>query len=305
MGEVSKIQWTHATFNPWWGCTKVSPGCTHCYAETFSKRTGHNIWGKDASRRFFGAKHWAEPVKWNRDAMRDGERRRVFCASMSDVFEDMTTMPASEWEKVEDARFKLFDLIERTHALDWLLLTKRPQNILPMIPARWREDRLPANVWVGTTVEDQKRADERIPHLLKVPAAVRFLSCEPLLGRVKLDQVENRLNFAESQAWLDALGGRVWDENRASGYYDITTCEYGRVDWVIVGGESGPGSRLMELAWAKQIIDDCKAVGVPVFAKQTGAVLAREWKLRDAHKGGDPDEWPEWMRVREFPTAHM
>lgn len=132
---------------------------------------------------------------------------------------------------------------------------------------------LPANVWVGTTAEDQKRADERIPHLLSVPAAVRFLSCEPLLGAIDLP----------------------------SACEAITQIS---VDWVIVGGESGPGSRLMVPAWARTIILDCQAAGVPVFMKQTGAVLAREWKLRDTHKGGDPDEWPEWMRVREFPTPH-
>lgn len=270
MGEVSKIQWTHATFNAWWGCSKVSPGCANCYAEAFSKRTGFNIWGKNAPRRFFGAKHWAEPVKWNRDAMRDGERRRVFCASMSDVFEDISTMQASEWEKVEDARFKLFDLIEATPALDWLLLTKRPQNIRPLIPCHWREG-LPPNVWVGTTVEDQRRAVERIPILCQVPASVRFLSCEPLLGDI---------DFPAACETLAEIP----------------------LDWVIVGGESGPGSRLMEPAWAKRIIDDCQTAGVPVFAKQTGAILARHWGLKDSHKGGDPDEWPAWMRIREFPT---
>ncbi|HEY2512934.1 MAG TPA: DUF5131 family protein, partial [Polyangiaceae bacterium] len=114
----SKIQWTDHTFNPWWGCQRVSPGCEHCYAEAFAKRTGHGVWGPTAQRRFFGEAHWKEPLKWNEAAKRSGQRARVFCASMADVFED-------RWE-LEPHRARLAGLIRVTPHLDWLLLTKRP-----------------------------------------------------------------------------------------------------------------------------------------------------------------------------------
>jgi protein gp37 len=178
MGEQTAIAWTDHTFNPWWGCTRVSPGCEHCYAETFAKRVGQDVWGKNADRRFFGDKHWAEPIKWNAKAAQSGRRERVFCASMADVFEDRP--------ELAEHRARLFDLIMfETPWLDWQLLTKRPQNVLDMVPPRWLDAHAyygtngwPANCWIGTTVEDQERADERIPWLLSIPAAVRFLSCE-------------------------------------------------------------------------------------------------------------------------------
>lgn len=218
MGDHSKIEWTDHTFNPWWGCERVSPGCQHCYAEAFSKRTGHAVWGRSAERRFFGESHWRGPLKWDRWAVADGRRARVFCASMADVFEDRAD--------VADERRRLFALIEETPNLDWLLLTKRPANVLRMVPAAWAEGGWPANVWIGTTVEDQTRADERVPELLKIPAAVRFLSCEPLLGPVELDP-----------AWLDGIG------------------------WVIAGGESGNGARPMHPEWVRRLRDQCTEVG--------------------------------------------
>lgn len=165
--ENSKIEWTTHTFNPWWGCVKVSAGCEHCYAETFSKRTGHSIWGpaKTTSRRLFTDKHWAEPLKWNETAQQAGERHRVFCASMADVFEDHP--------QVIDARQRLFELIDRTPYLDWLLLTKRPENIRRLWPFGWYDDQYTwPNIWLGTSVENQIAADTRIPHLLGIPATV-------------------------------------------------------------------------------------------------------------------------------------
>lgn len=214
MAENSAIEWTDHTFNPWWGCTRVSPACTHCYAATLAKRFGYG-WGKNADRRFFGDKHWAEPLRWDRAAENAGERKRVFCASMADVFEDRADL----W----NAQERLWDLIEATPHLDWLLLTKRPENILRMVPTCWRDpqchDGWPPNVWVGTTVEDQERADERIPHLQAVPAPVRFLSCEPLLGPIDLN--------------LEGIG------------------------WVIAGGESGHGARPMHPDWVESIRDQC------------------------------------------------
>src|SRR5262249_16578930 len=159
------------TFNPWWGCIKVSAACDNCYAELWAKRMGHQLWGRDSSRRFFGETHWREPLVWNQEAQEAGRRERVFCASMADVFERRG--------ELNNERLKLWTLIENTPNLDWLLLTKRPQNIHKIVP--WGRD-WPANVWVGTTVENQAEAEKRLPALLKTPAAVRFLSCEPLLG---------------------------------------------------------------------------------------------------------------------------
>jgi protein gp37 len=230
MGKDSSIEWTHHTFNPWWGCTKVSPGCANCYAEAWAKRVGENIWGGDNNRRFFTPKHWAEPLKWNAEAESKKTRKRVFCASMADVFE--IRIELNPW------REQLWQLIKNTPWLDWLLLTKRPQNILKKVP--WTND-WPANIWIGTTVEDQKRADERLPILLQIPAQCRFLSCEPLLGPVDLT---------------------AWTIDRAKKLYPI--------DWVIAGGESGPGARVMLPGWARQLRDQCQASSVPFHFKQWG-----------------------------------
>jgi len=227
MGVATEIAWTDSTFNPWWGCERVSPGCQHCYAETFAKRTGNAVWGKSADRRRFGDKHWTEPLKWNRQAEKDGRRHLVFCASMADVFEDRADH--------EPDRAQLWALIEATPFLTWQLLTKRPENVHLMVPQRWVFDRWPENVWLGTTVEDQQRANERIPHLLANDASVRFLSCEPLLGTVLL------------APWL-----------------------HEGVGWVIVGGESGPKHRPLDLEDARIIRDECEEAGVPFFFKQVG-----------------------------------
>lgn len=234
MGESTAIAWTDHTFNPWWGCTRVSPGCEHCYAEAFAKRTGNDVWGKNADRRFFGDKHWSEPLRWNAKAERDGVRRRVFCASMADVFEDRP--------ELAEHRARLFDTITATPWLDWQLLTKRPENVLRLVDG-WivdpeRPDDWPANVWIGTTVEDQQRMHERVGHLSAIPNHCRFLSCEPLLGPVDLS------------VWLRGLRGVI--------------------QWVIVGGESGPKHRPLNLDWARELRDQCHQYGVPFFFKQVG-----------------------------------
>jgi protein gp37 len=224
MGKNSKIEWTHHTFNPWWGCTRVSAACKHCYAESWSKRVGQKIWGPRAPRRFFGEAHWAEPLKWNLEARVKGRRARVFCASMADVFERRG--------ELNPEREKLWTLIERTPELDWLLLTKRPQRILMTVP--WR-DIWPSNVWIGTTVENQASADERLPYLANIPAAVRFISAEPLLGELDIAN------------WL----GRT-------------------VDWVITGGESGPHARPSSPSWFRQLLIQCMQADVPFHFKQWG-----------------------------------
>ncbi len=223
MGKNSSIEWTDHTFNPWWGCTKVSQACKFCYAEVWAKRTGARIWGPKAPRRFFGEAHWREPLRWNLEAGIAGKRTRVFCASMADVFEYRAELNA--W------REKLWELIDVTPHLDWLLLTKRPQRIKLARRSVW-----PANVWLGTTVEDQTSADERIPELLDNDATVRFLSCEPLIGPLDLTR------YLES----------------------------GYVNWVIAGGESGGRSRPAHPDWFLDLRDQCRAAGVKFLFKQWG-----------------------------------
>lgn len=230
MGKDSSIEWTDHTFNPWWGCTKVSPGCNNCYAETWAKRVGQQLWGASRDRRFFTDKHWSEPLKWNAEAEAQGKRKRVFCASMADVFESRHDLDS--W------RERLWNLIGATPWLNWLLLTKRPQNIETMVPwaAKW-----PDNVWIGTTVEDQTRAEERVPLLLKHPAKCHFLSCEPLIGPVDLSP------------WTNG---------------DSKTLH--RISWVIAGGESGHNARPMLPGWARRLRDQCSEASVPFHFKQWG-----------------------------------
>jgi len=267
MGEKTEIAWTDATFNPWWGCVEVSPGCTHCYARTFAKRVGHEVWGKGGERREFSDAHWNAPRKWNAAALREGQRKRVFCASMADVFEDHPI--------AEKYRPRLFELINETPLLDWQLLTKRPENMRRFVPPDWAF-RWPFNVWAGTTIEDQQRAEQRIPHLLRVPARVRFCSYEPALGPVALppgvfEWIPH--GFEEPRSWL--------------------------IHWVIIGGESGPKARPFHLEWARSVIEQCGKAGVAVFMKQLGARPVG-LKLRDP-KGGDWDEWPADLKCRDFP----
>jgi len=164
MSKNTKIEWTDHTFNPWWGCHKVSAGCALCYANTFSNRIGYDIWGPNKPRRFMSDKVWLEPLKWNQEAIKQRTRMKVFCASMADVFEDN--------DSVIEARARLWLLILQTPMLDWLLVTKRPENIMRFIPEDWK-NKLPSNLWVLTSVENQEVAEIRIPELLKVPAVVR------------------------------------------------------------------------------------------------------------------------------------
>lgn len=251
MGKNSKIEWTKHTFNPWRGCTKVSPGCANCYAETLSKRNPAVLgeWGPNGTRVVAVDSAWRQPLKWDRAAKEAGERHRVFCASLADVFEDR--------EELIEPRERLFELISETPNLDWLLLTKRPENLDAMLPwtsahaGQYRHDYW-SNVWVGTSVENQKAADERIPHLLGVSAARRFLSMEPLLGPVDLHKY----------FYVGEEGGWEWAGARSQ-----------LVSWVIVGGESGSSARPMHPDWARSIRDQCVAAGVPYHFKQWGEYL--------------------------------
>lgn len=342
MGQETGIEWTDHTFNPWRGCAKISEGCKHCYAEQLVvKRQGLPLWGEQAARKVAAESTWRNPVKWNAEAQRDGVRRRVFCASLADIFEEYAH-PAHSAE-VSAARVRLFRLIEQTPALDWLLLTKRTENVRRLVVemgwlandgAEW-----PRNLWIGCTVENQQRAEERLPHLLAIPAPVRFVSYEPALGPV---------DFAS----VGALGCTCDDHIRCHG-----ACRFARlfklsdrlrrVDWIIVGGESGPGARPFDLEWARATVAQCRDAGVPVFVKQMGSrprgmcdwhqhgtfppvwvdsdgvlpevsgrpkadlchAFDEAWwpcapNLRD-RKGGDMAEWPEDLRVRQVPRSPL
>jgi protein gp37 len=243
MGANTGIAWTDYTFNPWIGCSRVSPACAHCYAATLANtRMKLDVWdGKERKpRHITAASTWKQPLAWNRKAEREGRRYRVFCASMADVFENRADL--------DDTRARLWQLIEETPSLDWLLLTKRPENATGLTPNRWNhyDKGFPANVWIGTSVENQHWADIRIPRLLDVPAKVRFLSCEPLLGPVKLTFGR----FVPSGPY--SFGGHI---SRS-------------IHWVICGGESGKGYRQMNLDWVRSLRDQCQEASIPFFYKQ-------------------------------------
>lgn len=356
MSEGTKIEWCDYTFNPWEGCTKVSDGCKNCYAEARNKRfsAGAN-WGKGKPRRRTSSATWRKPLKWNEWPFICGRCGRGWsCAGR--CLETMEHDPCGGELRRQRAFPSLCDwlddevpiewladflkLIHDTPNLDWLLLTKRPENFLrirhignagsitspgmkfPKISQwarQWFEGTPPPNIWIGVSVENQEMADKRIPELLKIPARVRFLSCEPLLGPIDLS------------AWMlpKSAGIACWCRGTARvhdwkpGEACPTAPGLG-LDWAIVGGESGPGARPCYVQWIHSIKGQCRLANVPVFVKQVGAFPVikseSEWETPTRHlsfntactkdimvnlkhkKGGDPSEWPESLRVREFPV---
>ncbi len=363
MAEATSIEWCDHTFNPWRGCEEVHAGCDNCYARTMAKRNPAVLgkWGPDGTRVIASEAQWRLPLKWDEAAKQAGVRRRVFCASMSDVFEDWpgrivdshgysmwwrsdkgivdaggTTLGYVRNDRVatmDDVRARLFKLIDATPYLDWILVTKRPENIRRMWPAGTLQPPIarmdywlatgrdapvthnPApyrhNVWLLTSISDQATADAMIPELLRCRDLVPVLgvSAEPLLGRVDIIQP-----MQDADEFLD---------------------------WVIIGGESGSGSRPCRPEWIRGLITQCRDAFVPVFVKQVGshvidrndAGFEREWngdshgwsesvtvdhdphgfrenfqgadcRVRTRHKkGGDPNEWPTCLNVREFPEV--
>lgn len=237
----TKIEWAHHTVNFWWGCAMVSLACAYCYAEAMARvfARGRATWGPDGARWLRHQRAAEELMRFDESARKRGVRERVFVNSMSDTFEDRADLNV--------ARDLLWLVACCAPSLDLLMLTKRPENIMRMVPEEWRQQ-WPANVWVGTTVENQAMADARIPALLQVPAKVRFLSCEPLLGPVEFSNVTNRADCV-AQLGKPALAG---------------------IHWVICGGESGPKARPMHPYWARSLRNQCAAVGVPFFFKQWG-----------------------------------
>lgn len=251
MGKTTEINWATATFNPWIGCTKVSEGCKHCYAERdFDKRRHVVEWGPGKPRKRTTEAYWRQPLTWNRKAAKDEERPRVFCASLADWLDPEVPI---EW------LVDLLDLVSQTKHLDWLLLTKRPElwrhrmedalnfareneHACSRMLHLWVNGIPPYNVWIGATVENQKNT-ARIPHLLQIPVMVRFLSCEPLLGPVDI---------------ASGAGVTYWDDPVAG------------IHWVITGGESGPNARPMHPEWVRDIRDQCQENGIAYLHKQWG-----------------------------------
>lgn len=345
MGETTKISWCDHTFNPWRGTT--------------------------GTRVLAAPGYWRQPLGWDAAAAKAGVRRRVFCASNADVFEtwdgpiinphgfriaadccfeiganlyafaanaEHPTLPEGDrWATLDDARLRLFDTIRQTQNLDWLQLTKRPEEVMSTLRRvrelaprdsgdldlfstgwmldDWLNGKPPANVWLMTSVEDQATANMRLPHILKIPAVVRGVSAEPLLGPVDFTMLKHG-DFSDS--WLDALRGT---RGTRSSWVDLKDR---KLHWVICGGESGPHARPFDLAWARAIRDQCNAAGVAYFLKQLGAVpwdesqWAARAKIGDTNAeynrycrvrlknraGADPAEWPEDLRgCQEWPKG--
>lgn len=332
MSETTKIEWASASWSPWEGCTKVSPGCAHCYAEALNHRFGKDNWGPGKSRRRMSADYWKQPVKWNRDEdhrpQTADHRPRIFPSLCDWLDEEVPVAVLADFLK----------LIHDTPNLDWLLLTKRPENwrdrllaarnyglqkqgelsvngVGGGLAAWWEQGNALANVRLGVSVENQRCADERIPELLKIPAGVRFLSVEPLLEAVDLPAA---FRHASGECQVSDFACRMqqsheWEREHGRGGW-----------WVIVGGESGPGARPCNVEWIRGVVSQCRAAGVPCFVKQLGSnVFADPQKdllkfVWDAHshrindcrrillkhpKGGDPAEWPADLRVRQFPEV--
>lgn len=317
MAENSSIEWTDHTFNPWRGCRKVSPACKFCYAETRGNRFGEDFSGQ---RIVLSDAGWKDPLKWNKKAEADGVRRKVFCASLADVFEDwggpMVDPQGDEKSvcygcgKIEvnttghncdcgdyksnrmprkatmsDVRRRLFELIDATPHLDWLLLTKRPENIRKMWgeagtphsqdwPRTNKETRHRRNVWLGTTVENQEQAEKRIPELLKCRdlSPTLFLSCEPLLGPLDISrrlpcECAGEPNQGWAHAGQSAPADGVWKVCRDCKGDPVSTRS---IDWVIAGGESGTNARPSHPDWFRGLRDQCESAGVPFHFKQWG-----------------------------------
>lgn len=255
----STIEWTDYTFNGWIGCTRISPGCDNCYAAAQDRFRGWTVagWGAGKPRRKTSEANWKQPLRWNAAATVARIRRRVFCSSLADVFDN---------EVPDQWRADLARLIQDTPALDWQLLTKRIGNSTGMLAAMFPSG-TPVNVWVGATIVNREELLRDGPKLIATPARVRFWSAEPLLedlGVLPIELVP---------------------------------------DWIIVGGESGPKARPMDLAWAESILHQGTAVGARVFVKQLGAKphLAGEVYEKSSGKGADMAQWPRAIRIREMP----
>jgi protein gp37 len=277
MAENSKIEWTDHTFNPWIGCTRVSAGCDNCYAAVSTPaRSMHIAWGPGEQRHRTADNTWAMPKRWNERHQafyaKHGRRQRVFCASLADVFDNQVPV---EWRR------DLFDLIELTPNLDWLLLTKRIGNVADMVREARTWDWLlgRGNVWIGATIVNQEEADRDIPKLLATPARVRFLSMEPLLSEVDITP----FLWGKHERVDTICQNCPRDADCSCGYETRAQLHLPALHWVIVGGESGHGARPMHPDWARSLRDQCAAAGVPFLFKQVGEAVPVETDVDTDH----------------------
>lgn len=309
--DKTNILWTDATVNFWWGCSKVSAGCKNCYAEKLSNKDGEDLWGPGKKRRHLTKRTRGLAYRLDRAAKASGTRTKAFCSSMSD------------WLDPEVPLVWLWDVlhtIAQTPHLDWQLLTKRPElwrtrlqavvDEFPMTDGAhmawgWLAGAAPDNVWLGVSVEDVSTLP-RISTLLSIPASVRFVSMEPLLAPLHIDKF---VGLQDGYAWHDCLCNESHPDDRPCSVCDarLSLGAASGLHWVIVGGESGPDARPCHQDWIRNIVQHCKASGIAVFVKQLGKVsLAGKDNLRyeTAHpKGGDIEEFPYDLQVREFPTV--
>lgn len=269
MGRKTNIPWTDSTWNPIRGCTAVSLGCANCYAARMALRfSGLGKPYHGLVRSTAHGPQWTRKIKMIKEHLVDPlcwrEPRRIFVNSMGDLFHEGISFDdiAKVWKIMDWAQHHTFQV-----------LTKRPDRMREFV--RWWGDLPPDNLWLGVSAENQEWADKRIPILIDIPATVLFVSCEPLLGAVDLS-----------------------DYFRAKTAISLVSAE--GVTWVVVGGESGSGARRMDLAWARSLRDQCRKYGVPFFFKQKGEILAREMGC-SARAGNDSKEWPEDLRIQEFP----
>lgn len=281
MTENTKIAWCHHTFNAWTGCSKVGPGCDHCYAETWAKRTGTVTWGPSAERRRTTEANWKKVLGWNEKAREAGEMHRVFCGSLMDVWDNKAPQP---W------RDDLYRMVEETPYLIWMLLSKRIGNAVGMVPREWRGNGLPDNVWLGMTVVNQAELERDLGKLFALKAARYFISHEPGLEPINVRRVRQadgmHMDAANGTAMLDGI--------------DYPTGR--KLDLIITGGESGHHARPYDLDWPRDLIKQTRGTGSSVFVKQLGSRWAKEQGAVNG-KGEDPEEWPGGLKVREMPEA--
>lgn len=291
MGNETKISWCHASFNPWEGCQRWSEECEQCYAEYLVVHRFHlPVWGPPSTteRKRTGEATWKKPEQLNRECKVSGVRKRIFCASLADVFEDHPMLPL--W------REDLWKLIERCTSLDWMLLTKRPENILRMVPETWKNT-WPNHVWQGTTIGLNKYVYKRLRWLVQIPAPVLFLSIEPQLEDIDLTPAFHKMETAS-----DGTNKPVAPRLRPDGSP--------LVNFVITGGESQNNAahhpRPYDLSWARSVVEQTRKAGAKAFVKQMGdnpVENGKSLKGKFGYKGSDFDSFPEDLRIREFPEV--
>ena len=288
MGTKTGVNWCHHTLNPWRGCTPSEPnygGCDHCYARNDFSVKLHGIkWGPNERRVIKAESGWSEPYRWNRAAECAGERRRVFVGSLMDF--------AERRPELDRPRERLWNIIRQCTSLDFLLLTKRIEEVPRLWQQAWGGGS-PENVWLGATVENQPAADARSPILCRIPAAKRFLSVEPMLGPIELtDRCRSHNPDASAQCSM-AMGHHGYHRAlRPTGGWGRDEPQFPAIDWVIVGGESGPNCRPCDPDWIRSVVEQCRVAGVPVWVKQMGGHPYKRDRLEDI---------PEDLRIRELP----